>query len=125
MTSPPEGDDSPGFRLLVGSFTAPDEASPDPYLYLAGDAYVQAPDGSTFHVEWTTPRDLHFRVVPLTGDSAGAGPLDPTEMEELRTTLPDLWEAMREAQSHSGTAAEQMIPDLRTKWEAWRAAEST
>lgn len=102
-------DDHGGFRILL----------------LSGDeAYVQAPDGTTCHVEWNTSGELHFKEVPTTGDPEGASSLGDAEDEHLQSLFPDLARSMeRRRADDAGGLLEVQIPGLVRGWEAWRAAQ--
>ena len=108
-------DDHGGFRILVGSWTNGDSA---------GEAYVQAPDGTTCHVEWQTPGDLHFEDVPMKDDAQGSSPLGDAEEDHLRSIFPDLARSMEQSRANDAREhLEVMIPGLVRGWEAWRAAQ--
>ena len=69
------------------------------------NGYVQAPDGSSVHVEWQTPGDYHFEQ----SSSSGAAVIvakPSMRMEFIRRFNSDFVEAI--------------MPGLRERWQAWR-----
>lgn len=90
-----------GFRLgMVTDFLAE--------TYQAGDAFIEAPDGSRAGLVWEANVDPYFDQV-LAPDERRWGvwsvglPLPLTTLEQARNYLAEL------------------VPELRARWEAWRS----
>ena len=73
-----------------------------------GEAVVQAPDGSTLHVEWQTPGEYEFEETTFDPGPPPTAPLPSISAADL-------------LRLHSSMVADSM-PGLEEKWEEWRGS---
>ena len=110
-----EADDSSGFKTLAVTFA--DGGS-------TGEGYMEAPDGSVFHIEWDRPGNFHFEEVPL-NDADESIPISHAKDEILKGLLPDLAKGMEQGGAFlTKSYLDSTLPGLLPKWEAWRATQS-
>lgn len=111
MTLTKLDEDPGGFVVLAGTFGNGGGS---------GEAHVQAPDGSIFHVEWTLLDGVHFQDVPTVDEDRGHWSTE--EDESLLRRFPDLQKVEEQRLSDERDPIYDEIPDLEQQWKAWRAS---
>jgi hypothetical protein len=110
-----DDDDAEGFVVLLGTFVNGSGS---------GEAHVQAPDGSIFHIEWTLLDGVHFQDLATVEGIEERGSWSKQEDEDFQSHFPDLQRATYERLKLEHDPIYDEISDLEQQWKAWRASQT-